>query len=151
MTSAPTQPLPGIQVDRNGGPATILVVDDDPSMRTILSLSLRLYGYATLAAGEGEAALAIAREHPEIRLVILDVVMSGLSGKELAERLKAGLPGASILYCSGHPASALARYEIDVSSDNFIQKPCRPPELQQKIEELLANRKPDRPVRGEST
>ena len=138
MTSAPTHPLPGSDVAPNGGPATILVVDDDPSMRTILDLSLRLFGYVTLAAGEGEAALAIAREHPEIRLVILDLVMSGLSGKALAERLKASLPKASILYCSGHPASALARYEIDVSSGNFMQKPCRPPELQQKIQELLA-------------
>ena len=138
MTSATRRPPPGTDVDPNGGSATILVVDDDPSMRTILSLSLRLFGYVTLAAGEGEAALAIAREHPEIRLVVLDVVMSGLSGKELAERLKASLPGASILYCSGHPASALARFEIDVSSGNFMQKPCRSPEFQQKIQALLA-------------
>jgi CheY-like chemotaxis protein len=151
MTSATTYPLPGTDVDPNGGSATILVVDDDPSMRTILSLSLRLFGYVTLAAGEGEAALAIAREHPEIRLVILDVIMSGLSGKELAEQLKASLPKASILFCSGHPASALARYDIDVSSANFMQKPCRPPELQQKLQELLASGAADRPVQAEST
>jgi two-component system, cell cycle sensor histidine kinase and response regulator CckA len=122
------------------GSATILVIDDDPGMRTILSLSLKLFGYAILVAGNGEDAVAIAREHPEIRVVILDVVMSGLSGKELAEQLKVNLPKASILFCSGHPASVLARYDIDASSANFLQKPCRPPELQQKIEELLATR-----------
>jgi two-component system, cell cycle sensor histidine kinase and response regulator CckA len=122
------------------GSATILVVDDDRGLRTILSLSLKLFGYAILVAGNGEDALAIAREHPEIRVVILDVVMSGLSGKELAEQLKVNLPKASILFCSGHPASVLARYNIDASSANFLQKPCRPPELLQKIEELLATR-----------
>jgi DNA-binding NtrC family response regulator len=122
------------------GSATILVIDDDPGMRTILSLSLKLFGYAIFVAGNGEDAVAIAREHPEIRVVILDVVMSGLSGKELAEQLKVNLPKASILFCSGHPASVLARYDIDASSANFLQKPCRPPELQQKIEELLATR-----------
>lgn len=119
-------------------PPTILVVDDDPAMRTILSLSLRLFGYVMLVAGDGEEALAITRDHPEIRVIILDVVMSGLSGKELAERLKANLPKAAILFCSGHPASVLARYDIDVRSAYFVQKPCRPPELQQKIEKLLA-------------
>jgi two-component system cell cycle sensor histidine kinase/response regulator CckA len=122
------------------GSATILVIDDDPGMRTILSLSLKLFGYAIFVAGNGEDAVAIAREHPEIRVVILDVVMSGLSGRELAEQLKVNLPEASILFCSGHPASVLARYDIDASSANFLQKPCRPPELQQKIEELLATR-----------
>ena len=59
--------------------AKILVIDDDPGMRTILSLSLKLFGYAIFVAGNGEDAVAIAREHPEIRVVILDVVMSGLS------------------------------------------------------------------------
>jgi two-component system cell cycle sensor histidine kinase/response regulator CckA len=137
MNNTTLQPLPGSVVPPADTPATILVVDDDPPMRTILSLSLRLFGYITFAAGEGEAALAIAREHPEIRLVILDVVMAGLCGKELAEQLKASLPSASILFCSGHPASALARYDIDVTSANFMQKPCRPPELQQKIQKLL--------------
>ena len=117
---------------------SILIVDDDPSMRMILSLSLKLFGYVVLGAGNGDEALTIARKHPEIRLIMLDVVMSGLSGKELAEQLKAALPRAAILFCSGHPASAMVRYDIDVSAGNFLQKPCQPPELQRKIEELLA-------------
>jgi two-component system cell cycle sensor histidine kinase/response regulator CckA len=120
------------------GAATLLVIDDDPAMRTILSLSLKLFGYTILVAGEGDEALRIARDHPEIRVVLMDVVMSGLSGKELAELLKTSLPNASILFCSGHPASVLEHYDIDVRSADFLQKPCRPPELRQKIEELLA-------------
>ena len=117
---------------------SILVVDDDPSMRTILSFSLKLFGYVVLMAGNGDEALTVALEHPEIRLIMLDVVMGGLSGKELAEQLKAALPKAAVLFCSGHPASAMVRYGIDVSAGNFLQKPCQPPELQRKIEELLA-------------
>jgi CheY-like chemotaxis protein len=120
------------------GSATILVIDDDSAMRTIISLSLKLYGYVALVAGNGEEALRIAREHPEVRVVILDVVMSGLAGKELASQLKVSLPDAAILFCSGHPASALAGYGVDADSTNFLQKPCSAPALQQKIEELMA-------------
>ena len=120
--------------------ATVLVIDDDSAMRTIMSLSLKLYGYLVLLAGSGEEALRVARDHPEIRVIVLDVVMPGLAGKELAVRLETNLPEASILFCSGHPASALVRYGVDANSTNFLQKPCRAPELQQKIEDLLATR-----------
>jgi CheY-like chemotaxis protein len=119
------------------GQATILVVDDDPAMRTILSLSLKAFGYLVLVAGDGEEALEITRAHPEIRLVMLDVVMSGLSGKMLADQLKANLPRSSILFCSGHPAAAMSRHNIDLRFEHFLQKPCRPPELKSKLEEML--------------
>jgi CheY-like chemotaxis protein len=121
------------------GSLTVLVIDDDPAMRMIVSLSLKLYGYLVFEAGSGEEAMGLARDHPEIRVAILDVVMpGGLAGKELAEQLKNSLPGAAILFCSGHPASALARYGVDANPANFLQKPCRAPDLQQKIEELIA-------------
>jgi CheY-like chemotaxis protein len=106
-------------------------------MRTIVSMSLKLYGHVVFVAESGEEAVRLARDHQEIRVVILDVVMPGLAGKELAAQLKISLPSAAILFCSGHPASALARYGVDANSANFLQKPCRAPELQQKIEELM--------------
>jgi CheY-like chemotaxis protein len=117
---------------------TVLVIDDDAAMRMIVSLSLKLYGYLVLVAGSGEEALRLASDHQEIRVVILDVVMPGLAGNELAAQLKNSLPGAALLFCSGHPASALARYGVEANPGNFLQKPCRPPDLQQKIEELMA-------------
>lgn len=120
------------------GTATILVIDDDPAMRMIVSLSLKLYGYVVLVAASGEEAVVLSLEHPEIRVVILDVVMSGLAGRELAAELDKSLPGVAILFCSGHPVSALSRYGVDATSVNFLQKPCRAPDLQEKIEELLA-------------
>jgi CheY-like chemotaxis protein len=118
-------------------PATILVVDDDPAMRTILDFSLRNLGYFVLTAGDGEDALQITRAHPEIRLIMLDVVMSGLSGKKLAVQLKANLPQSPILFCSGHVATAMSLYDIDLRVEQFLQKPCRPPELKSKLEEML--------------
>ena len=125
------EPLPAV------GPATILVVDDDPAMRTILSFSLKAFGYLVLSAGDGNEALEVTRAHPEIRLVMLDVVMSGLSGKMLAEQLKANLPQSSILFCSGHPPAAMSHHDIDLRFEHFLQKPCRPPELKKKLEEML--------------
>jgi len=114
-----------------------LIIDDDLAMRTILGISLAAFGYLVLAAKDGEEALAITRDHPEIRLIMLDVVMSGLSGKMLAEQLKANLPGSSILFCSGHPAATMSRHDIDLRFEHFLQKPCRPPELKSKLEEML--------------
>ena len=117
---------------------TVLVIDDDPAMRMIVGLSLELYGYVALVAASGEEAVVVAREHPEIRVIVLDVVMMGLAGIELATILEESIPGVAILYCSGHPASAMARYGVDATSANFLQKPCRPPDLQEKIEALMA-------------
>ena len=133
-------PAAGAEARPARGPATILVVDDDPAMRMILTLSLKLFGYLTFSAENGESALTMARAHPEIRVILLDVVMCGLSGRALADQLEANLPNSCILFCSGHPAATLSRYGIEADSINFLQKPCRPPELQEKIEELLALR-----------
>lgn len=108
-------------------------------MRMILTLCLKLFGYVPLSAENGESALTLARSHPEIRVIVLDVVMCGLSGRALAGQLETALPNSRILFCSGHPAATLTRYGINADSVNFLQKPCRPPELQEKIEELLAD------------
>jgi two-component system cell cycle sensor histidine kinase/response regulator CckA len=119
------------------GPVTVLVIDDDAAMRTILNFSLMALGYLVLGAGGGDEALQITRNHPEIRLIILDVVMSGLSGKKLAEQLKANLPRSSVLFCSGHPAAVMLRHDIDLTSAHFLQKPFRSPKLKRKLEEML--------------
>jgi DNA-binding NtrC family response regulator len=119
-------------------PATILVVDDEASIRFLLDCVLSSFGYRVLLATGGEIAVQMAREHPEIRLAILDVVMSGLCGPQLAKELTVALPGVAVLFSSGHPAAALSRLGIDIQSVHFLEKPCRPPELLQKVEELLA-------------
>jgi len=119
-------------------PQTILVIDDDAAMRMILSFTLKGFGYLTLVAADGEEALQVARNQPHIRMIILDVVMAGLSGKKLADQLQLNLPKAVILFCSGHPSETMLLHGIDVNPTHFMQKPCRPPELQRKVAELLA-------------
>jgi two-component system, cell cycle sensor histidine kinase and response regulator CckA len=120
--------------------ATILIVDDDLPMRTLLERCLTLFGYRALVAGNGEEGLQSARTHPEIDLIMLDVVMSGISGQKLAEQLTILLPNAAILFCSGHSAQALVRQGIQMQGAQFMQKPYRPPELKQRISEMLAAR-----------
>ncbi len=119
---------------------TILVIDDDAAMRMILGLTLKGFGFLALVAGDGEEALQVAREHPEIRVILLDVVMRGLSGKELADQLQINLPNAAVVFCSGHPPEMMKLHGLDVESVPFMQKPCRPRELREKIEELLSAR-----------
>ncbi len=128
-------------------PATILIVDDDPPMRMLLERYLTLFGYGALVAADGKEALRIAGENPEVGLIILDVVMSGISGQQLAEQLAILLPNALILFCSGHPETALARMGIDLAGAQFMQKPCRPLQLKQRLSEMLAAREGSRSLR----
>jgi two-component system response regulator VanR len=121
-------------------PHTILVVDDDAAMRMILRMTLTGFGYRALVAEDGKQALEASRDHPEIRVILLDVVMRGLSGKELADQLQMNLPNAAIVFCSGHPPEMLKLQGLDVDSVHFMQKPCRPPDLHEKIQELLSTR-----------
>jgi CheY-like chemotaxis protein len=109
-------------------------------MRMIMSVTIRTFGYLALDAADGKEALALARDHPEIRVILLDVVMPGLSGKELADQLQVHLPSVAILFCSGHASEMMARHGLDATAVHFMQKPCRLPELRQKIEELLSTR-----------
>ena len=120
--------------------ATILMIDDDAPLRMLVERYLSMFGYRPLVAADGEEGVRIAAEHPEIDLIILDVVMPGISARELAERLTGLLPQAQILFCSGHPRSALERLGIDLKGAQFMQKPCRPLVLKEHLREMLAAR-----------
>lgn len=120
--------------------AIILMVDDDASLRMLFERYLTAFGYTPLFAQDGEEALRIAGETPGIRIIILDLVMPGLSGRELARQLAELLPAAALLVCSGHPANALDRLGLRIDGAQFLQKPCRPPELKQRLSEMLADR-----------
>jgi CheY-like chemotaxis protein len=125
-----------------GGPTDadaplILMVDDDATLRILFERYLTVFGYRALFAANGKEALCIAGERPDIRLIIFDLMMPGLSGRELVARLAALLPQALFLFCSGHPANMLGRIGIDIKDASFIQKPCRPQELKQRLAEIL--------------
>ncbi|HJO24576.1 MAG: histidine kinase N-terminal 7TM domain-containing protein [Myxococcota bacterium] len=119
---------------------TVLVVDDEPSVRSVLAKRLKAAGFDVLTASSGDAALSRLEEPGTgVDLVILDITMPGLSGIETHARLRADHPELPVLLSSGYPEEALATLENgDPSRDAFIQKPYRNAALFVQIERLLA-------------
>ena len=116
----------------------IRIVEDTESVRTLIATELGFYGYRVLPAPNGEEALAIAeREEGAIDLLLTDVVMPKMNGRELAERLAARYPGLKVLFNSGYPADTLLRHGIAEASAAFIEKPFVPDDLARKIREVL--------------
>jgi CheY-like chemotaxis protein len=106
------------------GDETILLVEDTPMLRPIVAEMLRAYGYTVLEAGDGMDALAVAEAHDgAIDLVLTDVVMPRMNGRQLSERLLAANPALRVLFTSGYPADTVIRSGIAEARVAFIQKP----------------------------
>ncbi len=134
---APVHTTNGSDAIRGG--ETILVVEDQDAVREFLRTVLEGCGYKVLAAGDGEAALRVADAHgDEIQLLLTDVIMPGMNGKEMAERLSAMRPGLRTIFMSGYLADVIADsgvMDLDVA---FLQKPVDPEVLAAKVRETLA-------------
>ncbi|MGB7821769.1 MAG: ATP-binding protein, partial [Candidatus Sulfotelmatobacter sp.] len=121
-----------------GGSETILLVEDEDSVRQLVRETLQSRGYHVLEAGNGNAALALAASHPDtIHLVITDVVMPGLSGHELVQQLLPTRPGAKVLYLSGYAEDAFASPLAAEDQKAFLQKPFTLQNLSRKVREVL--------------
>ena len=121
-----------------GGDETILLVDDHEMVLSLVTTTLETYGYNVLAAASGTEALAIARDYPEaIDLVLTDVVMPGLNGRELADTLLADRPNLKVLFTSGYPADTILRSGIEQAHTAFLEKPYLPGELARKIRQVI--------------
>ena len=113
-----------------------LVADDDHAVRGIARRILEREGCRVLEAADGEAALRLAREHPgPIHLLLTDVVMPGLTGPELAERLVSIRPRIKVVYMSGSLVLEAAQAEFLKPGEDFIQKPFSPDDLVRKARE----------------
>ncbi len=120
------------------GSETILVVEDDEMVRQLIADALGLYGYKILAAGKGDEALLLGEQHQEpIHLVLTDVVMPQLSGRELAERLGRLHPEMQVLYMSGYSEEIVGQSGALEEGAPFIQKPFTPGVLVQKVRRVL--------------
>jgi two-component system cell cycle sensor histidine kinase/response regulator CckA len=120
------------------GTETVLVVEDADLVRTLVKTMLEDYGYTVLTAPSGGEALALAASvNGEFQLVITDVVMRGMNGRELAEELIGRYPRMKILFTSGYPADTVIRHGIADASAAFIEKPYLPSELARKVREVL--------------
>ncbi|MBM4132523.1 MAG: PAS domain S-box protein [Nitrospira sp.] len=120
------------------GSETVLLVEDEASIRKLLVAELRTKGYQVLEAEGGQEALDLCRRHEgPIHLLLTDVVMPRIGGRELAERLSALRPDMRVLYMSGYTDDAIVRHGVEESDTVFIQKPFTPDKLLRKVRDLL--------------
>ena len=122
-----------------GGPETILVVEDEPDVRCLVTSILDSHGYAVLEAENGAKALEVCERHPDpIALLLTDVVMpGGLGGRGLAKRLLELRPDLQVLFMSGYTDDAVFRNGVSHDEVHFLQKPFGAATLASKIREIL--------------
>jgi two-component system, cell cycle sensor histidine kinase and response regulator CckA len=120
------------------GTETILLTEDAPALRAAAHQILERYGYTVLDAPSSGAALALAGSCPgPIHLLLTDVVMPGMSGRELAEQFTARRPGVRVLYMSGYTDDAVVRHGVLRPGVAYLQKPFTPDVLARKVREIL--------------
>jgi PAS domain S-box-containing protein len=121
-----------------GGQETVLVVEDQAEVREYAAAALRAYGYQVIEAANAEEAMMLCeREGERIDLILTDVVMPGLSGRELADRLKQREHGIKMLFMSGHTDDTMVHHGVLRKEAEFIQKPFGPDQLALKVREVL--------------
>jgi two-component system, cell cycle sensor histidine kinase and response regulator CckA len=123
--------------DERRGHETLLIVEDEPSVRNLVASSLRHQGFDLLVASSAEEALSIAESHAgPIDLLLTDAIMPGRSGVELASLMTARLPGLPVIIMSGYTEETLAVAGSDAVVA-LLQKPFTPRELRKRIREAL--------------
>ena len=121
-----------------GGTETILLVDDDLSIRRVARMMLESAGYVVIDASGGEEALSITSARwITVSLLVTDVVMPRMSGKELAHRLQEICPKLRVLYVSGYTADVIANHGILDTGVDYLGKPFQSLEFLTKVREIL--------------
>jgi CheY-like chemotaxis protein len=120
------------------GTETILLVEDEQSIRRMGRLILEAQGYSVLEAPSGASALTAVEEHAAaIHLILTDVVMSGMNGRDLSERLIKIRPSVKVLFMSGYTEDTIVRHGVLEADIAFLQKPFTPADLARKVREVL--------------
>ena len=120
------------------GTETILLVEDDPQVRDVGRRALERAGYIVLAVGDAEAAIAAADRHPgHIHLLVTDVLLPRVSGREVAARLAIHRPAIKVLYVSGTSDGAIARHRMLEPGIEFLEKPFSLDRLLRKVRQIL--------------
>jgi len=130
------------------GSETILIVEDDAALLRLSTRILRSAGYQVLMAAEGAEALRVLEDHDgPVDLLLTDVVMPGMGGRELAGRLADIRPEIKVLYTSGYTDDTILRHGVLERTAHFISKPYKQTELTRKVRAVLDG-PPNRPVKG---
>lgn len=123
---------------RIGGTETILLVEDEDGVRGLALLVLQSRGYTVLAASDGKDAMRVIDKHRvPIDLLVTDVVMPGMDGRDLAEVLRPRFPQMKVLFSSGYTDDAVVRHGVLHEEVFFLQKPYTPLSLAKKVREVL--------------
>jgi PAS domain S-box-containing protein len=139
-TAAPARQSPAAAHPRpRGGSETILLAEDDPSVRWLMRATLERHGYRILEAANGAEAVRLWQAHQlEVALLLTDLVMpGGVSGRQLAQQLQADQPQIKVIYMSGYSAEIAGRQLEFQKGENFVQKPCPPDRLLDAVRRCL--------------
>ena len=134
--------LPQTDQRREAGPVqgteTVLLVEDEKAVRVLVRRVLDRMGYTVLEAEHGPQALEIMAQRKEpVDLLLTDVIMPGMSGRELADHLQRAHPGLKVLFMSGYTDEAISQHGVLVSGVAFLEKPFTPDILLRKVREVL--------------
>lgn len=133
-----TPPPSTFRKSAGSGSETILVAEDEESVRGVVSHILKNHGYTVIAAEDAEGCMQLARHHPGIiHMLLTDVIMPRMNGRELYRRLSEFLPDLKVLYMSGYTDDVIAHHGILEEGINLLQKPVSVDELTTKIREVL--------------
>ena len=119
------------------GKESLLLVEDEEELRNVAGRMLESQGYTVQVAADGREALKLLAEGARIELVITDVVMPGMNGRELAEDIEKNFPGKKILFISGYTDDSVIQHGVSERRINFLHKPFSKKELHRKVRELL--------------
>ncbi|HEX4488027.1 MAG TPA: ATP-binding protein [Terriglobales bacterium] len=120
------------------GNETVLLVEDEATLRGLVKQYLQNQGYTVLEAGDGAAAIRVSTDYPHpIHLLLTDVIMPGMNGREVASRVSAGRPGIKVLYVSGYTENAIGHNGLLEEGITLLQKPFTLPTLKAKVREML--------------
>jgi PAS domain S-box-containing protein len=138
LDARPSTSSPGLKLGVSRGTETILVVEDEPAVLALSQRALETHGYVVLAASDATTALRLVERHGgTIHLLLTDVVMPGMSGRDLADQLAARRPGTRVLYMSGYPGDAVVQHGELQPGAAFLQKPFSPDGLARKVRDVL--------------
>ena len=131
-------PAPSFTLSTEGGPETILVVEDDETLREFSSGALRELGYNVLIAASGQAALDLLDANPQVDLLFTDVVLpEGMNGREMAHEAVRRIPALKVLFTTGYTANAIVHHGKLDPGVNLLSKPFTFDNLARKVRALL--------------
>lgn len=120
------------------GTETVLVIENERTVREVIADVLAMHGYRVLEAADGQEALRISEAHPgPIHLLVVDVVMPGVSGEALVRQVAERRPAVRALYVSGYTGDVLRQHGVVAPGRNFMQKPFTVEGLARKVREVL--------------